>query len=231
LTAHGGAINIQSVLITKYFVHVHHWKTGGSFIKGVCLSHMPADWIVSNDDSHPPASKIPTEFKDLPALGFVRNPWDWYVSWYHYAIREPPTGQTPESPWAVLFDEGRASFRQMITAACTGIPANGGSPPWYMDRIREQGIDHYTHSFESMFRAGFDGAVEIGRFENIREDFIAFLRRHAIPVGEDLIVAVRTTLPVNVTPRDPYTTYYDRELRDLVGSRNRLIAEYGYTFR
>ena len=40
------------MLITKYFVFVHVKKTGGRFIRNLCVNHMPPDWIVAQLRDH-----------------------------------------------------------------------------------------------------------------------------------------------------------------------------------
>jgi hypothetical protein len=136
----------------------------------------------------------------------------------------------PGSAWTAVFDRGRASFEEAITAACSGVPADGNPAPPWMERMRAEGVDICSFWYEKTFRAGFEGTVEIGRFENLREDFIAFLRRHAVPVDDSFMQHVMANPPENVTERDPYASYYDAELRDLVGATNTLINEHGYTF-
>ncbi len=37
---------------------------------------------------HYPYSMLPPGHSDLPVLGMVRNPWDWYVSWYAFNTRQ-----------------------------------------------------------------------------------------------------------------------------------------------
>jgi hypothetical protein len=219
------------MLITRHFVFVHQLKTAGGFIKQLCRAHMPADWIVLDDLHHPPAREIPPKFRRLPVFGVMRNPWDWYVSWYHYtcSAAERLQGSSPGSPWVAMFDEGEASFRQVVIACCTGIPPSNGRSVW-LDWIQEKGVDYYSLSCDAIFKTGFDREVEMLRFENVREQFIAFLQRHAIPVGDDFIRQVRTRPRDKVTPHAPYTSYYDRELRDLVGNTSRIATEYGYTF-
>jgi hypothetical protein len=218
------------MLITRHFVFVHQKKTGGRFIRNLCLNHMPADWIVPNElRDHAPAHEIPAQYCDLPVLGFVRDPWDWYVSWYHY-VREQEQDSASRPVWKLVFDGGRASFKEAITAACTGVPVGGQEAPPWMEQMRAQGTDLYSLWFAQMFRAGFDGTVEIGRFEKLREDFIAFLRRHAVPVDDSFADHVMTRPPDNVSQRDRYGSYYDAELQDLVRAKSRLVEEYGYTF-
>jgi hypothetical protein len=42
---------------------------------------------------HFPCADIPAEASDLPVVGIVRNPWDWYVSWY--AFNNGPRMRSP----------------------------------------------------------------------------------------------------------------------------------------
>jgi hypothetical protein len=81
-----------------------------------------------------------------------------------------------------------------------------------------------------VYRAGFKGTVDIGRFESLREDFIAFLRRHEVPVDDGFAAHVMERPPDNVTERDAYASYYDAELRELVRHKSTVVDEYGYTF-
>ena len=216
------------MLITKYFVFVHVKKTGGRFIRNLCVNHMPPDWIVAQLRDHAGVSDIPPEYRDLPVLAFVRNPWDWYVSWYHYLPTQPERDNSQY--WPYVFDEGRASFEEVVTAACTGVPAGGRSAPRWMDRMREQGVDLYSTWCEQLFRQGFDGTVEVGRFENLREEFIEFLSRHEVPVDDSFAGHVMSRPPDNVTERDAYASYYGPQLRDLVAEKSKVVDEYGYTF-
>jgi hypothetical protein len=216
------------MLITKYFVFVHAKKTGGRFIRNLCMNHMPPDWIVAQLKDHAGAREIPPEYRDLPVLGFVRNPWDWYVSWYHYLPTQPERHDSPF--WIDVFDEGRASFGEVVRASCTGVPPGGRPTPRWMERMREQGLDLYSMWCDQLFRSGFDGTVEVGRFESLREEFIEFLRRHEVPVDDSFAGHVMSRPPDNVTERDAYAAYYDRDLRDLVAEKSKVVDEYGYTF-
>jgi hypothetical protein len=75
-----------------------------------------------------------------------------------------------------------------------------------------------------------EGRVEVGRFENLREDFIAFLARHNASTPA-LVEALRTAAVENPSERGPYRDHYDGELRDLVADRARVIVErFGYRF-
>jgi hypothetical protein len=217
------------MLITKYFVFVHVKKTGGRFIRNLCEQHMPADWMIAADlRDHAAAREIPAEYQHLPVLSYVRNPWDWYVSWYHYLPTQP---QRHESRfWTYVFDEGRASFEDVVRASCTGVPAGDHDPPRWMDRMRQSGTDLYSVWCDQLFFDGFDGTIDVRRFEHLREEFIDFLRTHEVPVDDSFAGHVMSRPPDNVTERDEYASYYSPELRDLVAEKSKVVAEYGYTF-
>jgi hypothetical protein len=217
------------MLITKHFAFVHVKKTGGRFIRNLCQHHMPRDWIVSVDlNDHAAAREIPEEYRDLPVLAYVRNPWDWYVSWYHYLPTQPERFDSPY--WTDVFDEGKASFEEVVRVACTGVPAPHRNSPRWMDRMRESGTDLFSIWCSQLFRDGFEGTVDVRRFERLREEFIDFLDTHRVPVDDDFAGHVMERAPDNVGDRDEYTKYYTPELRDLVGDKSEVVREYGYTF-
>jgi hypothetical protein len=221
------------MLITKYFLFLHLPKTGGSFVADVCYRHLPREWRIEND-IHPHAAyeEVRDRFPALPMLCFVRNPWDWYVSWYHYLVQNPPAGpHTVENRpmWVLAFERGRTDFKTAVTRACTG--ASFGNPIT-SGVMRERGLDHYSALYEIKIGRGIEeGRVEVGRYENLRPDLLGFLERHDVPIGEDFREIVASRAPVRASERGDYRVYYDDELRDLVAGKARgLIDRYEYRF-
>ena len=93
-------------------------------------------------------------------------------------------------------------------------------------------FDLYTRQWRQSFRiAQLSGLeIDVGRQENLRDDFHSFLDRHSVP-GDALRQAVLRAEPVNASQRNGYRDYYDDELRDLVGEKARRIVKlYGYEF-
>ena len=101
------------MVVTKDFVFIHMPKTGGTFvtemlrkaylgyryevdesditIKDKCL-HLRhrllralslSPWVL-HTNKHGPCNDIPPQYKWLPILGCIRNPFEWYVSFYEY---------------------------------------------------------------------------------------------------------------------------------------------------
>ena len=69
------------MIVTDRFVFIHLHKTGGQSINDAIASCIPGSRMVGY---HFPCADIPAEASDLPVVGIVRNPWDWYVSWYAF---------------------------------------------------------------------------------------------------------------------------------------------------
>jgi hypothetical protein len=216
------------MVITKHFVVLHMPKTGGVFLEQVCDEHLPPGWVARHAlHRHAPWEEVPEPYRDLPAFYAVRNPWDWYVSWFDHVHRGRRDFDYKEHKpfWQTAFAEGRNDFRQTIVNACTGHVAHEQTPI-------PPGVDYYSARWNWIGGEGLAcGQVEVGRFEWLRDDFLAFLDRHRVPVGETFRDAVARFEPVNVGERGPYRDYYDDETRALVGAKTRAIVErFGYEF-
>ena len=228
------------MLITPYFVFIHVHKTGGKFIKSVCRDYLPPDWILPHRwDDHAGIRQIPKQHSDLPVFAVVRNPWDWYVSWYHFT-RQRERWQTDydnAAEWRWAFDSGHATFKQAVAALCgEAIPdAERSGPaeePGWVEKARGHDWDLYSHWCHIVLRDGPQtGRIEVGRYERLTTDFLDFLRRHEVPIGKPFAHALQAAPRVNTSERGPYRRYYDDELRDLVRYKARSIVDtYGYEF-
>jgi len=178
------------MLVTDHFVFVHMPKTGGGFLRAAIVQSMDAEHC----GSHISYREVPAEYSALPAICFMRNPWDWYVSLWAFQRREGS-------------DE---TFSDLLSRAFARTP------------------DLYSLLFRRIggIEGWRDGRVEVGRFEHLREDFVAFLDRHDIELPR-LREFVLTAEPINTSERDDYRSYYDDESRELVG-RSRLARHYEF---
>jgi hypothetical protein len=218
-----------SLLMTSDFAFLHVPRTGGRFLRKLCFEHMPATSFIPNDLPRDLRFQdLADDFSDLPMFAIVRNPWDWYVSWYHNMTQVRP--QQRSGPiWETGFSRGESDFATTVRRACTG---EGFESPRTSRLMSSLGVDHYTALHTWITGGGSSRTeVEILRFELLRDDFEAFLSRHEVPVDERFLEALHSDPPVGASDRRPYSEYYDDELRELVRERAApIVAAHGYEF-
>ena len=79
-----------AMLVTDKFVFIHLPRAGGTFVHDVVKKFFPS---VREIGYHLPRELLPKEYSHLPVLGTVRNPWEFYASWYqhqHSNVRYSP---------------------------------------------------------------------------------------------------------------------------------------------
>lgn len=204
--------NAVNMILTKDFVFIHFPKTGGKFVVTVLLENAPKEWEVKHIDQHPNIRDIPETHRHLPVFGFVRNPWDWYVSWYEYLKRD----KTNEF-FNKVSNNGAKNFKDTILTAFDA------------DFIKKENIGGCTWYFEFSLGKDYE-RVRIGKFERLREDLLKILSG-IVEVPDQLASAILSHPPVNTGKRGKYQDYYDQELRDIVATKDeRLIKRFDYRF-
>jgi hypothetical protein len=220
------------VLITRHFAFLHVPKTGGSFVRRVLVDRLPPEWfheLPPARHQHQGWGELPAAADGLPVLAFVRNPWDWYVSWYHYHV-QLPSNIARGAFFRTVFGNGSHSFAEAVRNACTG--AFDHPDGRILHTAREQNVDFYTARVLNMLGPGFDDQrLEVGRFECLLDDLEGFLKDQRVPVPLDFHDLARSQAPVNMSRRGSYRDYYDASLSELVRARARpLIERFGYEF-
>lgn len=235
------------MIITDRFVFIHLHKTGGQSLSDAIASCIPSHRTVGY---HFPYAAIPAEARDLPVVGIVRNPWDWYVSWY--AFNNRPRIRSPL--FKIVSNGGSAGFKSTVTNLVNLGSDDSGSErqrneliamlPGSLDGNRSVGLTkasvqeladgnsgYYSWLFGRMLGRESDSRNRIGRFENLQQDFLEILEQ--LGVGETQ--AIRDTLQSrerkNTSRHSHYSHYFDDELRELIGRQDAsLIARFDYEF-
>ena len=234
------------MIATRDFLFIHLHKTGGQFVNRLLLQHLPEAHSVGY---HLPRSEAPEALKTLPAFAFMRNPWDWYVSWYAFNAANP----TRNPIFRGVSEQGHADFTDTITNLLhLGHPLNAGMREEIAGQLPEsregnlgsgitrramQGFadpdaGYLTWLTRYMcFIGGSPAGLRMGRMEHLREELVNLLEGYGSALTPALRDAIATAPAVNASPRRDYRSYYDAELRDLVAERDWAIVEsYGYTF-
>lgn len=136
--------------------------------------------------------------------GFVRNPWDRFVSVY---FRWPPTKNRPEHFRKFVLGE----FRE------TGFDV----PKMKINKWKLH--HHFLPQHHFLCVGGSIGVDFVGRFEDLQNDWSYVCRRAGVPHRE---------LPVvNKGAHKPYQEYYDPDTAAVIGEMYERDAElFGYSF-
>lgn len=215
------------MLVSDDFVYLHMPKTGGGTITGVLRDVLPAGYVRNGPQPHvhPGWRWIPEQASALPVFVHVRNPWDWYVSWYEFSRRrrEPTTKRL----WVSAFAD-EPDFPTFLRRACTG--GLDHDRPEIADALRAGG-DFYTVRWLDLVGGIGEQQLVIGRYERLFGDLDAFLRRVGAPAPEDFCEQAAASPRVHPGQRGAYRDYYDATTRDLVERcAAHFIERFGYEF-
>jgi hypothetical protein len=202
------------VFATEKFVFLHVPKTGGSFVRKVF-----EDQVVYEAE-HQLVCDMPTEFRHLPRFALVRNPWDWYVSWWAF-MNEVRDGNPF---WAEIRGE---NFEETLRHA-HGIDVEELN---VYEPIK-QGWPLYDWWWAVTVEAGRNNGlpVDVGRFETLADSLCGFLARHAL-LDDELEQRIRSSERVNASEHAHYRGFYSPAARELVRQRSNIVVRrYRYEF-
>ena len=230
------------MIVTDKFAFVHLPRTGGTFVTDMIMKFFPSAREIGY---HLPTSLLPKEYSHLPVLGAVRNPWEFYVSWY-YHIWPRDIGK-PLFSW--LTDNCKEQFEGAIRNALNlGVDNNRldalieklpdavdyrrrnipNITKESMRRVRGTGVGYFTFRFNQMF--GNADEMFVCRLETLRGDLLNFFEGIG-EASDDLRDYVLRSDKKNISEHLHYSTYYTPELAELVSVRDRaLIKRFGYVF-
>lgn len=182
------------------FFHVP--RTGGSSIASL-------DWWDEWTGHFPRACEV-GESSRWFSFAFVRNPWDRFVSLYHYFAT-----MTPEHRWYGPNAQIVAYVRRCRSFAD------------FCRRFHAWPLRNDFHFWpQCSWIAGADGRLLVdfvGRFERLQRDFARVCLR--------LGLGVRELPQLNGSRHRPYRDCYDDETRAMVAALSRRdVAAFGYTF-
>ena len=226
------------MIVTDRLLFLHLHKSGGTFVNALLKRCMPSARQIGY---HLPYREVPAAFRHLPVLGTVRNPWAYYVSWYHFQLGVPKRN--------ILFqlcsNEGQLGFRDTVANLINlardetrlvqlerALPDTFGKAGINLTKacvgeLRERGVGFYSFLHERLY-AGADGPT-ILRAERLRDELQAalFTLGHLPNACAEQFLA--ESPPLNVSRHDLPSLYFDDDLAALVADHDRTIVDrYGY---
>ncbi len=230
------------MIVTDKFVFGHLPRSGGTFVTEVIKKFFPSAQEVGH---HLPRALLPKEYSHLPFLGTVRNPWEFYVSLYHYLW--PKDAASILASW--MTESGTLGFtgsiRNLLNLAVNNerldvlidmlpdrVEYDRRNIPNItkeaMSKVRGTGVAYYTFRFNYIFGNADD--VFFCRLETLRQDLVSFFDGIGAATDE-LRDYVLGSDKVNAAEHLHYSTYYTLDLAELVSIRDRaLIERFGYGF-
>jgi hypothetical protein len=231
----------ELMVVTPRFTFLHLHKSGGTFVNE-CLLKFVKD--ARQIGYHLPRSMVPQEFAHLPALGLVRNPWSYYLSWYSFQLERPH----PNFLFRILSDDGQLDFEatvrnmlhlgagsvrlDMLLRSLPSAYSNQGLnlPNFALAPIRDTRLGFYTYLYRYLYHGGAEPAI-VGRMEEMREELVPMLEQVAHSPSDEMRAFLAEALPRNTSQHGNYTQYYSDALRKLVAQRDEeIIARHAYRF-
>jgi hypothetical protein len=206
------------MIITDQFVFAHIPKTGGMFLQSVIGRFFAVMEVRQGNDSHHSVEFLAPEHRTKPIFALVRNPWSWYVSWFHFCERQ---GDNPE--FTRNHVQGPRAFVETITRLLT--PNHSDASINQFMREQDMGLME-MHRFHILDLENQAHDLTQGRLEFLAQDFLDFLHVKSIPVPQGLPSALHGK-PSNSSGHGPWRNYYDEPLRALVVRKERAIVRLG----
>jgi tetratricopeptide (TPR) repeat protein len=223
-------------------------KTGGQSINHIIEQCLPSFRQIGY---HYPYHLLPPECSGLPIVGMVRNPWDWYISWYAFNIRKT----TSTNPLFFVVSDGyqanykntlknlinlgadtprNRNYRNVLTEKLPESLDGNQGVGLNKDCIRRFNNDdcgYYSWQFKRMHGDLDSKATYIGRFENLQDDFLSIMDQLSVEETEAIREKFKGSARLNESSHSHYSRYYDDELRDLIAQKEALLIDkYGYEF-
>lgn len=238
------------MIVTKHFVYIHTSRTAGTFLNKLILEHVPGARMLQY---HGHLSDLPGTFSDLPVIGFVRNPWDWYVSmFFDYRRKQQYVFQIISAGGALDFEatvsrflrlgdksvQSKRLLKQLVHTAPTVIDAQV-PPRRRMPGLRSEHFanfpenhGYYSWLFQLMYQSENAHRIHIGRFEDLREEALRLFTITGTPITKGITAYLKEAEVLNTSPRPKiFVGGYPQQLEQLVADKEKyLIDQFGYDF-
>jgi hypothetical protein len=246
------------MIVTDKFVFLHNPRTGGAYVRRILKQIFPPECFVPLEEWHTPVCNLNNDDFIKFKFGVIRNPWDWYVSLYHF---QQPNGQWLRFTNSVGKNNTFKHF--IITLLDDDFIYNNkdklfhpvGNPYLkpcipvfkYMNSLD---VGFFTYRYIYMFFDKYE-KIFLNKNLNIFKEHDAYLSLDKVIKKENLSKSLislcvsngfcendkiqkitdKQKTKVNASKHDYYYKYYNTELIKLVEKKDKLIIDkYNYKF-
>ena len=232
------------MVVTNKLIFIHMFRTGGTSIN-TSLNGKRLGY-------HRPRSLIPKEYEQLPVVGNVRNPFDWYVSLYYHCLNFRYPMKTPTFLNFIL-DFKQYSFKESIKRlidpswmsskdkekSLSYFPASYNWNITLTDNLRKTEFQSYLNSnvgflswlFNYMYEYnGSTDGITYCRLEHLENDWSSFLGKKISYPKLNAMFGVNSVFGNIREPRQKkYMSYYDDDLIELIKTKDKdYIKKFSY---
>lgn len=228
------------MIVCNKFVFLHLHKSGGTFVNQMMATCIP---YAKQIGYHLPYKEIPGGFKRQPVLGTVRNPWSYYVSWYHFQAGM----ESPNALFQVASDGNTLDFNATVTnlvrlheddervaELASLLPVGYKNHGLNLTRhcigaISGSGLGFFSFLYKRLYEGA--ESPTILKMECLRSGLKDFIECHSVEPLARLHAFIDQTPRLNTSQHGDYRDYYSESLKELVAEADSMLIDlHGYTF-
>ena len=226
------------MIINDKYLFIHIQRSGGSFVEKFLLENF--DGWVSIIPKHGGISEVYEQLIEISKetgydlnnilrFGVVRNPWNWYVSWWSANSKNILSGKGTNFP-KIFFEETAKDFNVFMKHIMT---TNFGRENYINSAIMQrENIGAYTYRYMICHYASDNNnsivpvVDAIIHQENLREELASLLKLS--PERRKILFDMEN---YHVGSYKPFREYYNEESIDLVAKKDKFIIDtHNYSF-
>lgn len=202
----------------KDFIFTHLQKCGGSFVEKFLLTNIKG--CESAWPKHRGIITMYPEAENKLKFGVIRNPFEWYVSWWS-ANSQAKTTLFPK----IFTKETKEDFNKFIEVV--GNAEFGNQHDLVGDYISKNNIGILTYRFIAAFTDGQKDVMDkIIKLENLYEGLNEVLK-----LDSDLQTILESMTKVHTSKHDHYSKYYTDSSIEIIKNKDKDILErFGYSY-
>ena len=230
----------NSVIVCNKFVFLHLHKSGGTFVNQMMSACIP---YARQIGYHFPYSMLPENFRRLPVIGTVRNPWAYYVSWYSFQQQM----KRPNALFMAVSNNNTLDFHatifkllslnndeHLLAKVSALLPTQFENKGLNLTQqcimpINQSSIGFYSFLYNRLYQGSVNASII--KVEQLRRDFSAKMATLKVAPQPKIQAFLEQAPIMNASRHQTYQSYYSTALKNHIAELDSaLIDSHGYSF-